>query len=379
MWICLEALSSSGFRQRARAWLTENVPRESRPSAPGPEVRAYDAEWQRVQYDGGWAGINWPTEYGGLGLPLLEQIAWYEELVRARAPRAGVFGVALSHAGPTLMSCGSEAQRAFHLPRILSGETPWCQGFSETDAGSDLAALRCRGVVDGDELVISGAKIWSSYAEHADFCELLVRTNPEAERHRGLTWVIMDMHLPGVEIRPIRSIDGWPHNSAVFYDDVRVPLENVVGGIDNGWRVAMTTLTAERGPGFLDERLSQVVFVDDIIEHARSSGRLREPGIWEQLAELRAEAAAVRSMAYFQVAWQESEGAPAADAVATRSFFVQLRMKSARIAMSILGPEALGLSEWTSIWLEAFSEPIAGGTIDIQKNIIGERVLGLPR
>jgi alkylation response protein AidB-like acyl-CoA dehydrogenase len=227
--------------------------------------------------------------------------------------------------------------------------------------------------------MISGSKIWTSYGEHADYCELLVRTDRDAERHHGLSWVIVDMHSPGIEIRPITSIDGWPHNCAVFYDEVRVPLTNVVGGLGEGWRVAMTTLAAERGPGFLDERLNEVVLVDRLIEHARDTGRLSEDGVRAQLAELRAEAAAVRSMAYRQVSRQEAEGAPAADAVANRSFFVQLQMRVRRAALDLLGPETLARSDWTDAWLEGYSGPIAGGTIDIQKNIIGERVLGLPR
>jgi alkylation response protein AidB-like acyl-CoA dehydrogenase len=367
------------FRERARTWLEENVPSERRPSTPGPDVRAYDAAWQRVQYDGGWAGINWPAEYGGRGLPLLEQVVWYEELVRARAPHAGIFGVALSHAGPTLIARGTTDQKNRHLTRILNGATPWCQGFSEPESGSDLASIRCRGEVDGDSLVINGSKIWTSYGEHADYCELLIRTEPGSIRHRGLSWVVLDMHLPGIEIRPIPSIDGWPHNCAVFLDEVRVPLDQVVGGLGEGWSVAMTTLAAERGPGFLDERLAQVVLVDDLIERARATGRLREPGVWESLAELRAGAAAVRSMAYRLVSQQDRGMATGSESVAIRSFYVQLQMRTAAAAIALLGPESLILSPQTTAWLEAFSGPIAGGTIDIQKNIIGERVLGLPR
>jgi alkylation response protein AidB-like acyl-CoA dehydrogenase len=367
----------SRFREQARTWLEENVPSEPRPRTPGPEVRAYDAHWQRLQYDGGWAGIDWPTEFGGRGLSLLEQIVWYEERVRARAPQSGVFGVAVSHAGPTIIARGDEAQKAHYLPPILRGETPWCQGFSEPDAGSDLAGLRCRGVVDGDHLVINGAKIWTSYAEHADYQELLVRTDPASERHRGLTWVILDMHAPGIDIRPIMSIDGWPHNAEVFYDDVRVPLDHVVGGLGNGWSVAMSTLAAERGTGFLDVRLQRIVFVDDLIEHARETGKIKDPLVHDQLAELRAEATALRSMAYHQASDPAAQDSSAS--VAIRAFFSQFVQRSSRVALSILGPEALPASEWTRQWLEDFSEPIAGGTIDVQKNIIGERVLGLAR
>ncbi len=246
------------------------------------------------------------------------------------------------------------------------------------NAGSDLAALKCHGVVDGDELVITGSKTWTTYAEHADYQELLIRTDPGSERHQGLTWVILDMHSSGVDVRPITSIDGWPHNCEVFYDEVRVPLSNVVGGPGNGWSVALSTLHAERGTGFLDTRLQRLVFIDDLIDHARETGKIGDPVIHDQLAELRASAAALRSMAYYQATGLGGQPGDSSS-VAVRSFFVELTRRSSEVALAVLGPEALPVSEWTRQWLEDFSEPIAGGTIDIQKNIIGERVLGLPR
>jgi alkylation response protein AidB-like acyl-CoA dehydrogenase len=367
------------FRDQVRTWLEENVPAGPRPATPGPGLREFDCAWQRRQFEGGWAGIDWPEEYGGRGLSLLQQIIWYEELVRAGAPSVSIFNVAFGHAGPTLIACGTEEQKQFYLPRILQGQTPWCQGFSEPDAGSDLAALRCRAVVDGDHLVVNGTKIWTTYGEHSDYCELLVRTDSGAGRHGGMTWVIMDMHLPGVDIRPIVSIDGWPHNCAVFYDDVHVPLANVVGRIGDGWNVAMVTLASERGPGFLHSRLARVAFIDDLIDFARDSGRLADPGVHDELAQLRAEATALRSMAYYQASVTAIGETPKADTTAVRAFYVQLLVKSARTAMSVVGGEALEMSHWSRHWLEDFSGPIAGGTIDIQKNIIGERVLGLPR
>ena len=309
---------------------------------------------------------------------MLEQIVWYEERVRARAPHSGVFGVAVSHAGPTIIARGSDEQKAHHLPLILSGEAPWCQGFSEPNAGSDLAGISCRGVVDGDELVISGSKIWTSYAEHADYQELLVRTDPDSERHKGLTWVILDMHSSGIDIRPITCADGWPHNSEVFYDEVRVPVRNVVGGIGNGWSVALSTLAAERGTGFLDVRLEYVVLVEELVAYARETGKFTDPGVQEQLAELRAEATALRSMAYYQ-ATDSTLMQDSSASVAVRSYFAQFVQRVSRAALDILGAQALVSGPWTRQWLEGLSEPIAGGTIDVQKNIIGERVLGLAR
>ncbi|MWA03603.1 acyl-CoA dehydrogenase [Actinomadura sp. LD22] len=368
----------AAFREEARTWLAANVPDEPRPTTPGPALRQFDEEWQRCQYDGGWAGISWSTEYGGRGLSLLQQIIWYEELVRAGAPETSVFNVAFAHAGPTLIARGDERQKSFYLPRILRGETPWCQGFSEPESGSDLASLRCRGTLDGDELVISGTKIWMTNAEYADYCELLVRTDPAGDRHHGLSWVVMDMHVPGVDIRPIVSIDGWPHNCEVFFDGARVPVGNVVGGIGNGWSVAMSTLAAERGPAFLDTRLSSVLFVDEMIDHARSTGLLDDEKVYADLAELRAEGAALRSMAYYQAATSDP-GSSSSETVAARNFFVQFLGRVSRTALEILGPDVVETSAWTRRWLFDLSEPIAGGTIDIQRNIIGERVLGLPR
>ena len=366
------------FREEARTWLEENVPTEPRPPY-GPAMRDYDVEWHKRQYAGGWAGIEWEPEYGGRGLSLLQQVIWYEELVRAKAPGRGVFGGAFNHAGPTLIMRASEEQKRFYLPKILRGETPWCQGFSEPGAGSDLAALRTRAVIDGDELVITGSKIWTSYAEWCDYGQLLVRTDPDAPKHKGITWVIMDMRVPGVDIRPIQCIDGYPHYCEVFYDEARIPLANVVDKINNGWSVAMSTLAAERGPAFLDGRLKEIVFVDELIEHARATGKLKDGALYERLAQARAMASALRSTAYYQVSHAKKGDTPRPETTATRAFSAQLEVLIGRLAIDILGPQALQWTAWGKDWLRRFSATIGGGTKDIQKNIIGERVLGLPR
>lgn len=365
------------FRAEARDWLNDNVPREVRPR--GPEMKAFDCEWQRRQFDGGWAGIDWDVEYGGRGLSLLQQVIWYEELIRAGAPSHTIFLVALGHAGPTLIMRGSEEQKQFYLPRILKGETPWCQGFSEPSAGSDLASLRTRGVIDGNELVITGQKIWTSFADMADYCELLVRTNPDVTRHTGLTWVIMDMHAPGVEIRPIRQINGEAEFCEVFFDEARIPLANVVDQVNNGWSVAMSTLAAERGPAFLDHRLDMIRFMDELTEHARSKGLLKDDALYDRVATLRAEAAALRSMAYMQISTARPGEAPPAETIAIRTYHVELQLRMGRLAIDLLGLEAISWTPWGKRWLGEFAGPIAGGTKDIQKNIIGERVLGLAR
>ena len=252
------------FRLKARHWLERHVPQEPRPT----EVTAaglYDRAWQRTLYDHGWAGVNWPREFGGLGLASTRQMIWFEECARVRAPAMNSMLIALMHGGPTLIARGSNEQKAYHLPRILKGESVWCQGFSEAGAGSDLAALQTRGTVDGDELVVNGQKMWTSFAHYADYQELLVRTDPESKRHHGLTWVICDMRTPGIEVRPLRNMMGEHHVNVAFYDNVRIPLANVVGGVGNGWSVAMSTFAFERGITFLPEQI-------DMLEEKGSKG-----------------------------------------------------------------------------------------------------------
>lgn len=361
------------FRRSARDWLALNVPSEPAPYEGRP-ARDYSLAWLRRCHASGWAGISWPRAYGGLGLSPERAILWYEEYVRARAPSVlDCTFVALNHAGPTLIACGSEEQKRFHLPRILSGRSIWCQGFSEPDAGSDLASLTTSGTVDGDHLVVNGQKIWSSYADIADYQELLIRTEPGSKRHRGLSWVICDMTAPGITVRPIRNMAGSSHFAEVFYDDVRIPLSDVVGELHDGWRVAMTTLGFERRTAAMGTQLQLSIKIEDLIAMADAA-----PGsaLSEQLAQLRAEAAALRAMTYrtlFRDPSTQSDGS------LVRLVFAELAQRINQLAMDILGPEALADSPWTRDYLEAYSETIAGGTAEIQRNIIAERILGLPR
>jgi alkylation response protein AidB-like acyl-CoA dehydrogenase len=372
-------LGLDSFREEVRTWLAENVIREKRPGQGRP-MREWDAEWQRRQYEGGWAGIDWPREYGGRGLRLLEQIVWYEEYVQSGIPIGeNCFVVALAHAGPTLIARATEEQKKTYLPPILRGETPWCQGFSEPGTGSDLASLQTRAVIEGDELVVTGQKVWTSYGNVADYQEMLVRTDPDAPKHKGITWVICDMHAPGIEVRPIRTIDGEAHFTEIFYDSVRIPLSNVVDEINNGWSVAMSTLAIERGPVALDYQLQTVQVVEDLVELAKERGMLGDEELARRLAGIRAEASALRAMTYVGVSQATPGQAPPPISTAVRTFWAQLRQDLARLMLDMLGPAGLEASVWTTYWLTAFSATIAGGTKDIQKNIIGERVLGLPR
>ena len=307
--------SDLAFRERARDWLADNAPREVRPPEGAPAAD-FDRAWQKQQFEGGFAGVNWPQTHGGLGLTAVQQMIWFEECVRARAPSYGMLLIALTHAGPTVMARGSEAQKAFHLPRILRGEAVWCQGFSEPNAGSDLAALRMRGVVDGDALVVTGQKTWTSAAKEAQFQELLVRTDPASERHRGLTWVICDMSLPGIEITPIKTMFGESEINSTFYDEVRIPLSNVVGEVGGGWSVAMSTLEFERGTSFLRDQLALSEKIELVIDLARSERTadgviaLSDPEIAHRLAQLKADAMAVRAMAVSNVGRVDRTGSP---------------------------------------------------------------------
>ena len=321
------------FRQSARKWLLDNVPDGTAPHE-GEPLRKYATDWLALCHANHWSGIGWPKEYGGLGLPPERIVIWYEEYVRARAPSVlDCTFVGINHAGPTLIACGSEAQKAFHLPKILSGKAIWCQGFSEPNSGSDLASLSTSAVVDGNDLVVNGQKIWTSYADIADYQELLVRTEPGSKRHKGLSWVICDMTAPGITIRPIENMAGVSHFAEVFYDDVRIPLSNVVGDLHDGWRVAMTTLGFERKTAALGLQLELSVKIEDLI--AMTDAR---PGsaTADRLAELRARAAALRAMTYrtlFREPDSVFDGSP------MRLSFAELAQGIHRAAMDLLGPE----------------------------------------
>ncbi|MBO6716717.1 MAG: acyl-CoA dehydrogenase family protein [Rhizobiaceae bacterium] len=365
--------ADEAFRLTARKWLADNVPADRAPYE-GQASRDFALAWLARCNEGGWAGIAWPEAYGGRGLPPERLVIWYEEYVRSRAPSVlDCTFVALNHAGPTLIACGNEEQKAFHLPRILSGNSVWCQGFSEPGSGSDLASLSTTAVIDGDELVVNGQKIWTSYADIADYQELLVRTEKGSKRHQGLSWVICDMKAPGITVRPIRNMAGVSHFAEVFYDDVRIPLTNVVGALNDGWRVAMTTLGFERKTAAIGLQLELSVRVEDLILLAQA-----QPGsaMAERLAELRAETAALRAMTYRTLFRQP---ATTFDGSLVRLRFAELSQAIHQIAMDILGPDGLVDSHWTHDYLEAYSETIAGGTAEIQRNIIAERILGLPR
>jgi alkylation response protein AidB-like acyl-CoA dehydrogenase len=376
------------FAAEAREWLHANIPVEARPPLP-TEARAYDLAWQRTMYDGGWAGIAWPTEYGGRGSSLLHQMIWHEEYARAGAPFVGVCFVGLNHGGPTIIARGSAAQQAEYLPPILRGEVVWSQGFSEPGAGSDLAALATRGVIDGDQVVVTGQKIWTSYGDVADLQELLVRTDPSAPKHRGISWFVCDMKSPGIEVRPIRTMADSPDFCEVFYDEVRIPMRNLVGGLNDGWSVAKSTLSFERGTAYVSQQIDLARIVENIVDYAKSttdpSGKRRiidDDEIARELATVRSEVTAMRALTYLVVTRAQVNGEPGPSGSIVRLFFTQLQQRVYRAAALVLGRNAYrDVTNGTLpfAYLHSYSRTIAGGTKDIQRNIIAERVLGLPR
>ncbi|MGE0743562.1 MAG: acyl-CoA dehydrogenase family protein [Hyphomonadaceae bacterium] len=378
------------LRGRMRAWLEENAPRERRPSDPAG-ANAFDRAWQRSLFDGGFAGISWPKAHGGAGLSLLQQVIWYEEVARAKAPLANAMGLALHHAGPTLIAGGSEEQKAFHLPRILKGESVWCQGFSEPGAGSDLAALVSRGEIDGDDMVVNGQKMWTSYGHFADYQELLVRTDPSSKRHHGLTWIICDMRSPGLRVDPIVNMMGERHVNMVFYDDVRIPLSNVVGEIGQGWRIAMSTLTIERTMSFLPDQIELLERVDSAIRLAErtrlSTGKLaiEDQSIARRLAQVKADALAVRALTIANLSRLSRGGAPGVEGSVLKLYVSTAYKALTEIVAEILGFDFLqygngrdsNRAAYDFMWSWVLT--ISGGSSEIQREIIADRMLGLPR
>jgi alkylation response protein AidB-like acyl-CoA dehydrogenase len=352
-------------------------------------------------YDAGYAGINWPKEYGGRGATPTEHLIYLEESERAKAPYVGVNFVGLLHGGPTLIVEGTDEQRAAHLPRILRGDEVWCQGFSEPNAGSDLASLRCRAVRDGDEYVINGQKIWTSHAEVADFCELLVRTDPNAPKHKGITWLIVPMTTPGIEIRPLRTLVGSNEFSEVFFDDVRVPVSNRVGEENDGWRVTMVTLSFERGTAFVSDVVNSMVTLHDVAERVREEVYLPEaripadkrhlPETSSELAtkigQLAAELDALWALTLRGVSEATHSGVPGPSASVFKLRYSEVRQRVGDLAMEVLGDGSLAMSDlrgpgsgaMVEDWLNSLSYTIAAGTSQIQRNIIAERLLGLPK
>jgi len=363
------------FRDELRAWLDANPPG----AAPeGDDARyAWARDWQRRLHEGGWAGVHWPKEYGGRGASLMETAIFFEELGRARGPLpANVLGLLLG--GPTVMVWGTDEQKDRYLEPILSAEEIWCQGFSEPDAGSDLASLKTRAVPDGDDWIVTGQKVWTSGAQYSKWCMLVARTDTEVAKHKGLTYFLMDMEQDAVQVRPLRQITGEAEFNELFIQEARIPGENVVGGVGNGWKVALTTLMNERaGLGFaLQVRLRQLL--DDLIAAAAERGVLDQYA--DALGDLHVRAESIRLLAWKGLTDVEKYGQPGPEGSLVKWLWSDTNQRLTQMAVDIVGPEALTAgTSWSYELLRARGNTIEGGTTEILKNIVAERVLGLPR
>jgi len=365
------------FRDQLRAWLADNHP------GPEPEgdVAGFEFRraWQRRLHDDDWAGVSWPKEYGGRGATLVEQAIYNEELARAQAPStANVLGLAMG--GPTVIAHGSEDQKRRYLEPILSADEIWCQGFSEPEAGSDLASLKTRAVRDGDAWVVTGQKVWTTLAHHAKWCMLVARTDQDAPRHKGLTYFLMDMDQDAVQVRPLRQITGEAEFNELFIEEARIPHENIVGGEGNGWNVAITTLMHERATLAFGLQIRVKITLGELLAEARESGAAEDPIIRDRLAQLYIESEVLRLNALRGLSSIMRTGVPGPEGSLGKWQWADVNQALTELAVDLRGPRAvLDDDRWTYRYLRARANSIEGGTTEILKNIVAERVLGLPR
>ncbi|MGQ4807477.1 putative acyl-CoA dehydrogenase FadE17 [Candidatus Entotheonellaceae bacterium PAL068K] len=378
------------YRQKLRTWLEANRPQD--PSSLDQDVAfAYRRKWQRELYDGGWVGIHWPKEYGGQGATLIQQAIYAQEMAQAQAPQPAN-GLGIGIVGPTLMAHGTEAQKKRYIPKILNADEIWCQGFSEPNSGSDLASLRTHAVLDGDEYVVNGQKIWTSLGQYADWCILLVRTDPDAPKHRGITYLLVDMHTPGITVRPLTQITGHAEFNETFFDNVRVPRDNVIGEINDGWRIAMTTLTYERGISSLATQVRIKQQLDAMIDYARTTrinGKTlsQEPVLRQSLAEAHMRVEIMLLNLYRGITSRLRGQPPGPEASLDKLYWSELDKWMQELGMTMQGPYSQLMpdskhaipGDWQYNFLRSRAGTIYSGTSEIQKNIIGERVLGLPK
>jgi len=374
--------SELAFRDELRAWLLANHP--GREPVGDEAAFAFRRDWQRQLHAAGWAGVSWPTKYGGRGATLIEQAIYNEEVVRAKAPQAAnVLGLAMG--GPTVIAHGTEEQRRRYLQPILSAEEIWCQGFSEPDSGSDLASVKTRATRHGDEWVVTGQKVWTTFAHHAKWCMLVARTDSDAPKHKGLSYFLMDMDQEAVQVRPLVQITGEAEFNELFIEEARIPHENIIGGEGNGWAVAITTLMHERATLAFGLQVSAQIALNELIEKARSTRANGQPAsedpvIRQRLAQLLIEAEVLRLNAYRGLTAIMRDGVPGPEGSLGKWHWSEVSQSLTDLAMEIAGPRAmLAEDEWTYRFLRARANSIEGGTTEILKNIVAERVLGLPR
>jgi alkylation response protein AidB-like acyl-CoA dehydrogenase len=368
----------TAFRESVRTWFADNDPG---PEPRGDEDVAYEwrRDYQRRMAADGLAAVSWPTEFGGRGATVTESAIFFEELGRSGAPLpVNVLGLLL--AGPTIMVWGTREQKERYLTPILTADEIWCQGFSEPGAGSDLAAVKTRAVRQGDDWIVTGQKVWTSGAQYSKWCMLVARTDSEVAKHKGLTYFLMDMEQDAVQIRPLRQITGEAEFNELFIEEARIPDANMVGGVGNGWKVALTTLMNERaGLGFaLQIRLRQLL--DDIIAAAAEKGLLENPLYADAIAELHVRCESIRLLAWKGLTDAERYGQPGPEGSLVKWLWSDTNQRATQLAVDVIGPEALiAGTSWSYELLRARGNTIEGGTTEVLKNIVAERVLGLPR
>ena len=379
------------FRAEARGWLTEQLtgPFSGVRGRGGPgdehELVEERTEWERTLGAAGWIGIGWPREFGGRGLSLTQQVIFYEEYARARGPgRIGIVGEGLL--GPTIIAFGTDAQKHRFLPGILAGTELWCQGYSEPDAGSDLANVATRATLaDDGSWVIEGQKVWTSLATWADWCFVLCRTDRDAPKHRGISYLLVEMRQPGIDIRPIAQITGTSEFNEVFFDGARTAAENVVGEVNDGWRVAMGTLAFERGASTLGQQLDFENELHEIVETAKKRGCADDPSLRQRLADIWIALRIMRYNALRSLSALERGEMTALTSV-HKLYWATLHRAMGELALDVLGPdgeitngEPYDLTAFQRLFLYSRADTIYGGANEIQRNVIGERALGLPK
>ncbi len=369
--------NEQAFRDELRGWLSENHPGEE--PAGDEAAFTFRIAWQKQLHAAGYAGLSWPEEYGGKGATLIEQAIYGEEMARAKAPStANVLGLVMG--GPVVIAHGTDEQKQRYLEPILSAEEIWCQGFSEPDSGSDLASLKTKAVKSNGEWLVTGQKVWTTFAHHAKWCMLVARTDQDAPKHKGLTYFLMDMEQDEVQTRPLRQITGEAEFNELFMEDARIPEENVIGGVGNGWGVAITTLMHERA-GLGAASAAQVkIVLGQLLELARERGVDDDPIVRQKIATLLIEAEALRLNAWRGLTQIMKTGVPGPEGSLPKLQWSAVNQGITELAMEIRGEEAaVKESDWTYRFLRARANSIEGGTTEILKNIIAERVLGLPK
>ena len=384
------------FRDALRAWLADHWSPDRRKQLAAMKNMGdrftFLRAWQKKVYEGGWAGVAWPKEYGGRGAARIEQVIFLEELARAAAPPlANVLGISLI--GPTIITYGTDAQKKRFLANILSGDEVWCQWFSEPGAGSDLAALQTEARREGDHFIINGHKVWTSYGWAADWCALVVRTDPSVEKHKGLTYLLVDMHSPGVSLRPLRQMTGESEFNELFFENVRVPVDHALGRINDGWRVALSTLMHERNTLGATLHVTFKRQFDRLVELAHGLSRAgrpaaQDPVVRQKLAQCYAEMEVFRLTQMRALTRVHQGGVPGPEGSVLKIFWAEFNQRFQQVASEVLGPYAQLTAggayapddgAWAYGFLRARGNTIEAGTSEIQRNIIGQFVLGLPK